>query len=178
MRPGNGWRWRRRAGARTIDEPDPSALAHKAFQARLAAASKSDDVKEVLSAIERFFPQAAGDKDAGRVDLGRWEQAYANDPAGAYRSVPAHLRKALDRRLWADALQRLLEKEAAEDPRSATALSQRAESELPERPKLATDLLDRGLAAAQQEPGLAPAGRGQVDQPGLPGEAPQPPSGD
>ena len=104
-----------------------------------------------LVAVERFFPQAAGDRDAGRVDLGRWEQAYASDPG---RRLPQrcrpHLRKTLDRRLWADALQRLLEKEAAEDPRSATHSAQRAESELPERPKLATELLDRGLAAAQQ----------------------------
>ena len=49
--------------------------------------------------------------------------------------------------------EQLLEKQAAEDPRSATALSLRAESELPERPKLATDLLERGLAATQQDLG-------------------------
>ena len=151
--PGEWLRLAEEGRRKHVEEPYPSALAHKAFHARLTAASKTDDVKEVLSAIERFFPQASADKDAGRVPLGRWEQAYATDPADTYRSVPAHLRKALDRRLWADALQQLLEKQAAEDPRSATALSQRAESELPERPKLATDLLERGLAAAQQNLG-------------------------
>ena len=174
--PGEWLRLAEEGRRKHVDEPYPSASAHKAFQARLNAASKSDDVKEVLSAIERFFPQASATRTRAESTSGRREQAYATDPAGTYRSVPAHLRKALDRRLWADALQRLLEKQAAEDPRSATALSQRAEAELPERPKLATDLLERGLAAAQQRPGLAPAGRGQVDQPGLPWKAPQPPS--
>jgi len=151
--PGEWLRLAEEGRRKNIDEPYPSSLAHKAFRARLSAASKSEEVKGVLSAIERFFPQAAGDKDAARTDLGRWEQGYAADPAGTYRSVPPHLRKVLDRRLWADALQSLLEKEAAEDPRSAASLSQRAEAALPERPNLATDLLDRGLTAAQQNLG-------------------------
>jgi tetratricopeptide (TPR) repeat protein len=136
-----------------VDEPSPSALAHKAFQAKLAAAGRSDDLKSLLSAVERFFPQAAGDKDAGQVPLGRWGEAYANDPAGAYRSAPANLRKPLDRRLWADVLQRLLQQQAAEDPRSATSLATRSEAELPERPRLATELLELGLQAAQRDVG-------------------------
>ena len=87
--PGEWLRLAEEGRRKHVEEPYPSALAHKAFHARLNAASKTDDVKEVLSAVERFFPQASADKDAGRVDLGRWEQAYATDPAGTYRSVPA-----------------------------------------------------------------------------------------
>lgn len=151
--PGEWLRLAEDARRKRIEEPYPSALAHRAFQARLAAAATSDDLKAILSAIERFFPKAAGDKAAGRIDLGRWEQGYANDPAGTYRAVPADLRKALDRRLWAGALQQRLEKQAAEDPLSAATLSQRAEADLPERPALATDLLEKGLSAAQRDLG-------------------------
>jgi tetratricopeptide (TPR) repeat protein len=138
---------------RNIPEPDPSALAHKAFQAKLAATSKSDAIASLISAIEKFFPQASKDRASGSVELGRWQQAYTNDPAGAYRGTTANLRLALDRRLWADAVQRSLEMQAAEDPARALALSQRAEEELPERPQLATDLLNRGLEVARQNLG-------------------------
>jgi tetratricopeptide (TPR) repeat protein len=136
-----------------VEEPSPSALAHKALRAKLSAATRVEEIKSVLSAIERFFPQASSDKDAGQVPLGRWEQAYANDPAGTYRSVPANLRKPLDRRLWADALERLVRQQAAEAPQSAVALARRAEAELPERSELSSTLLDQGLSAAQRNLG-------------------------
>jgi hypothetical protein len=138
---------------KNIPEPDPSALAHKAFQARLAAMDKSEALKEVISAIERFFPEAAKDQESGKIPLGQWERAYADDPATTYRTVPANLRKALNRRLWADAIQRLLETQASEEPAMAAGLAQRAESELPERPRLASALLTQGLAASQRNVG-------------------------
>jgi hypothetical protein len=136
-----------------VEEPSPSALAHKALRAKLAAATKADDFRSVLSAVERLFPRASSDRDTGQVPLGRWEQAYANDPAGTYRSVPANLRKPLDRRLWADALEGLLRQQAEADPQSAVSLAQRAEAELPERPALASGLLEQGLSAAQRDLG-------------------------
>jgi hypothetical protein len=140
------------ARRRHIAEPEPSALAHKALQARLAGASKSDALKEIIPAIERFFPEAARDQASGR-NLGRWNQAYSNDPGAAYRAAPADLRKALDRRLWADAVAKLLEAQAALDPHSAIELASRAESELPDRPQLATKLLNTGLDQARQNLG-------------------------
>jgi len=141
------------ARRRNIAEPEPSALVHKALQAKLAAASKSDSVKEVIPLIERFFPEAARDRASGQIDLGRWNEAYANDPGAAYRAAPADVRKALNRRLWADAVAKLLEVQAALDPRSAIELASRAETELPDRPQLATKLLNTGLDQARQNLG-------------------------
>jgi len=141
------------ARRRNIAEPEPSALVHKALEAKLAAASKSDSVKEVIPLIERFFPEAARDRASGQIDLGRWNEAYANDPGAAYRAAPADVRKALNRRLWADAVAKLLEVQAALDPRSAIELASRAETELPDRPQLATKLLNTGLDQARQNLG-------------------------
>ncbi len=142
------------ARRRKLPEPVPSVLAHKAFRARLAAARTSEAVKEVVAAIERFFPQAAKDQDAGRIILGRWDQAYAHDGADAAPAPPADIRRALDRRLWADAVQQLLETQAAEDPHMAIRLVPRAEAELPERPELAKRLLIKSLEEAQQNLGM------------------------
>ncbi|HMF38737.1 MAG TPA: hypothetical protein VKF17_19015, partial [Isosphaeraceae bacterium] len=140
---------------RHIAEPEPSALAHEALWARLAAASKSDALKEIISSIERFFPEAAKDQASGRIDLGRRSQAYSNDPGAVYRdrATPADVRKPLNRRLWADAVAKLLEVQAALDPRSAIELASRAETELPDRPQLATKLLNTGLDQARQNLG-------------------------
>jgi len=141
------------ARRRNIAEPEPSALAHKALQAMLAAASKSDSLKAIIPLIERFFPEAAKDQTSGQIGLGRWNQAYTNDPGAAYRAAPADVRKALNRRLWADAVAKLLEVQAALDPRSAIELASRAETELPDRPQLATKLLNTGLDQARQNLG-------------------------
>ena len=141
------------ARRRKIAEPEPSALAHKALQAMLAAASKSGSVKQIVALIERFFPEAAKDRASCQIDLGRWNEAYANDPRAAYRAAPADVRKALNRRLWADAVAKLLEVQAALDPRSAIELASMAETELPDRPQLATKLLNTGLDQARQNLG-------------------------
>ena len=119
----------------------------------LAAASKSDSLKEIIPLIERSFPDAAKDQTSGQIDLGRWNQAYTNDPGAAYRAAPADIRKALNRRLWAVAVAKLLEAQAALDPRSAIELASRAETELPDRPQLATKLLNTGLDQARQNLG-------------------------
>jgi tetratricopeptide (TPR) repeat protein len=136
---------------RKIPEPAPSALAHKAFRARLARIQSIPEANELVAAIERFFPESANDFDAGRMTLGRWEQAYSEDPATAYQTCPAALRKALDRRLWADATKLLLERQAAEDPPSSVQLADRAASLLPERPEFSRDLLNAGLELAASD---------------------------
>jgi tetratricopeptide (TPR) repeat protein len=143
------------ARKREVPEPEPSALAHRALRAKLAGATSSREVKGVLGAIERFFPRAASDQRSGTVRLDRWQKAYAGEPASTYRDrvLPADVRKAFDRQLWADAAQKLLESQAAEDPHAALALAARAESELPERPELATRLLSAGLEAARKNLG-------------------------
>jgi hypothetical protein len=138
---------------RGVPEPEPSALAHKAFRSRLASTGELSGLKELVAAIERFFPGAAGDKDAARTNLAKWNQPYANDPEGAYRGASGDERKALDRRLWVDAREKLMRAEVASDPATASKLAAQAETELPERPALAAELMVRGLSMARQDLG-------------------------
>jgi tetratricopeptide (TPR) repeat protein len=139
-----------------ISEPEPSALAHRALRAKLAAASRTGELKTVLASIEKFFPQASNDQASGRVRLERWQKAYETNPAATYRDrqLPGDVRKAFDRQLWADADQKLMEAQAAEDPRAAISLAKRSEAELPERPELAGRFLAMGLESARQNLGV------------------------
>ncbi|MFO0893040.1 MAG: hypothetical protein U0790_28375 [Isosphaeraceae bacterium] len=136
------------ARRRKLAEPEPSALAHRALRARFAGTTTVQGAKDLLSTIERFFPEAARVADAARAEEERWRQSYEADPAGAYRQAPPAARKALDRRLWSDARQKQIELEAADDPQAAITLAPRAEAELPDRPEFAAGLLKRGLDLA------------------------------
>jgi hypothetical protein len=141
------------ARRRKIPEPEPSALAHRALRARLASTAASQGARDLIATIERFFPEASRDQAAGRFNLSRWAEPYTSEPSAAYRAAPAEARKALDRKLWADARQKQFELEAAEDPQAAITLAPRAESELPERPEFAGELLNRGLDEATRNLG-------------------------
>ena len=143
------------ARRRQIPEPEPSALAHRALRAKLAGASDLATAKALVPAIESFFPDAATDRESTRDNLASWQAAYANDPAGAYRAAPLRTRKALDRRLWADAIERVFENESAHDLPSAITESERAETLLPEKPGLAAKLIDKAARLARQDLGNA-----------------------
>ena len=116
------------ARRRQVPEPEPSALGHRALKAKLAAATDAADLTAVIEEIKAFFPNAAADQASGRINLARWEGPYGDDPAGTYRTAPPPVRKALDRRLWADATARLLELQAAQDLPSALAAAEQAAS--------------------------------------------------
>ncbi|APW60764.1 hypothetical protein [Paludisphaera borealis] len=137
------------ARRRKVPEPDPSALAHRAYRAKLANATSVDDLKAVQAGVERFFPDAAKDQASGAVPLGRWAEDYNNDPA-AYRSAPVAMRKPLDRRLWADVVGRLLETQAAHDVQATLEIIGRAEALIPERPELIAKLVDHAQTQARQ----------------------------
>ena len=137
------------ARARKIPEPAPSALAHKAFRAKLDDATTADELKAVQAGVERFFPEAAQDQASGRAPLGRWAEEYANDPA-VYRTVPAEFRKPLDRRLWADVTGRMLKRQAAHDVQASLDIIARAEALIPERPELIAELADQAETQARQ----------------------------
>lgn len=145
----------RDARRRKVPEPEPSALAHRAMRARLASAEGLAALKSVVADIESFFPEAPKDRDAARTPLGRWEARYADDPAAAYRdpSAPAAVRKAMDRRLWSDARQRVIEGEPIADLASAMARADQAAEQLPERPDLPARLAEKAAAAARRELG-------------------------
>jgi tetratricopeptide (TPR) repeat protein len=133
------------ARQRKVAEPEPSALAHRALRAKLAAAKDIEEIKAVIAGIEAFFPAAAKDQGSARVNLSRWEEPYAKDPAEAYRDpgASAAVRGALDRRLWADAEAQLLDVELIPDLPSGITLSERAASLLPEKPDLPARLLEK-----------------------------------
>ena len=162
------------ARRRNVPEPEPSAMAHRALRARLAAARDAAGLSAVVREIESFFPAAATDRVSAGANLAPWLTPYANDPAEAYRTAPPATRKALDRRLWADARERLLELEASQDLTSAVDRSERAAAELPEKPELPGRLLDQALARSRQSLGglrlaevkqLAAVYRDKVHQP-------------
>ncbi|MGP0070232.1 MAG: hypothetical protein ACLQGP_42360 [Isosphaeraceae bacterium] len=141
------------ARRRKVAEPEPSALAHRALRAQVASARSADEVKAVIREIEAFFPAAAKDRASAQMNLARWEAPYADDPADAYRNptATAAVRGALDRRLWADAEERLLELEPIPDLPTGIALSERAASLLPEKPDLAGRLLDQTFGKFRKE---------------------------
>jgi tetratricopeptide (TPR) repeat protein len=143
------------ARRRQVPEPGPSALAHRALRAKLAAASDIAALKATMQAIESFFPNVATDRQSAVANLASWEAAYANNPEAAYLSAPQHTRTALDRRLWADATERLLEMQSTGDLQSAIELSERAETLLPEKPKLAAQLIEKAAGLARQNLGKA-----------------------
>jgi tetratricopeptide (TPR) repeat protein len=141
------------ARRRQIPEPEPSALAHRAFHSRLGAATVAAELKELIAEIERFFPAAAADRNAGQANLARVESPYAADPAGSYRSASPEIRKALDRRLWATATERLLTLDAATDLPTAMAVAERAATTLPEKPGLPAQLIASATRKTRQNLG-------------------------
>jgi hypothetical protein len=138
------------ARARQIPEPGPSALAHRAFRPRLAAAKSTANLKSLIQEIEGFFPGVEADRASGVANLARWEKPYGDDPAAAYRLATPDVRKAFDRRLWADATARLLELQAGQNVQSALGASDQAAVLLPERPELAARLTRSGLEQARK----------------------------
>jgi tetratricopeptide (TPR) repeat protein len=139
------------ARRRNVPEPEPSAQAHRALRARLSAVTNADDVKAAIQEIEAFFPEAAADKESARVDLTRWEGRYSENPAAVYREAPANLRRAFDRRLWADATARRLELEASSDLQAAITLSEQAASIVPEKSALPARLVEQATRLVRQD---------------------------
>jgi hypothetical protein len=141
------------ARRREVPEPEPSALAHRAFHSKLAAANGAGELKALIGEITSFFPGTESDRESGRINLSRWEPSYATDPSGTYRSATPQVRKALNRRLWAAATERLLVLQAAQDLPSALAVVERITTELPERPDLPAQLLANAVQRARQDLG-------------------------
>lgn len=149
--PGRTWlALAQRARERKIGGGEPEALAHRAFRTLLQDAKTTDAVAAVLKQIESFFPTAVGQRgDEGMA--AKWHALYLRDPASAYRSAPATGRAAFDHNLWADAAQKLLELQIADDPSNALALSDKAQTQLPDRPELAARFLKFGVEHATRD---------------------------
>ena len=141
-----------RAKARGFAEPGPSSLAHGALAAASKGAASAGDWKAIADKAGALLPDAKT-PGAARVDLGPWDARYAKAPMEAYRDATADVRKALDRRLWADAVEAWLNRRAADDPKSVLGLADEAAALLPDRPALAGRFLEKGLATASGDVG-------------------------
>ncbi|MDG3002935.1 hypothetical protein [Paludisphaera mucosa] len=136
---------------RGVAEADTSALAHRAFRTLLASAATPTALEGLKSEIEAYFPAAAADSAAAEADLGSWAEKYDQDPAAAYRTAPAEVRKPLDRRLWADVVQRLLELQVSQDVQSSLKVVDEAARLVPDRPQLAVKLIDQAQSQARKD---------------------------
>jgi hypothetical protein len=163
------------ARRRQVAEPEPSALGHRAFRAKLARAQSAAELQALIAEIEAFFRSASTDRESGQVNLARWLALYEDDPAATYRKAPPEVRKGLNRRLWAEATERLLDLQTKGDIQATLDLAERARSMLPEKPELPARLVDKAVIAARRNLGalrlaevktLAAVLRDRLKQPG------------
>jgi tetratricopeptide (TPR) repeat protein len=103
--PSVTWGIAKRGRARGVESPEPEALAHRALRQMLQGAKSEREVVAILSDARVFFPMAGATKAEG---IERWQAAYQQSPADAYRSAPAAARAALDYMLIGDIQERLL----------------------------------------------------------------------
>ena len=151
----------RRARSREIPEPEPSALAHRAFRRRLRDAKSVDDLRSLRTDVEEMLPKASLPNSGHNVDVSRWEATYGTNPAEGYRTAPSAARGVFDHRLWADTMQELLVRQAAADPKEAITLAEEAANQLPDRPAIAEQLLEVGIKEAST--GLGTLRLGEVE---------------
>ena len=160
-----------------VAEPAPSALAHRALRALLATAATPSDLDALRAQVEEFFPSAAVVPNPKVEVMGRIAEDYAQDPAAAYRAATEGDRKALDRRLWGDVVQKSLELRAAADLQASLQVVDDATRLLPDRPDLASTLIARARDQASRDlgsvrlPELKVVGELLRDREKKPGEA-------
>ncbi len=139
----------RRGRKQGVAEPAPSALAHRALRAMLAATETPAELDALRADVEEFFPKAATATGAGRAVPEALAEQYDADPATAYRTARPEDREALDRRLWADVVEKRLRAQTAGDVKSALAAVDEAIRLLPDRPAAAAKLVERAHAQAR-----------------------------
>jgi len=135
------------ARKRGVPEPEPSAQAHRAFRAMLAAADSPADLDRLRRDVERFFPESARPPAASGPAADS-----SGDSAEAYRTAEPEARKLMDRNLWADVVQKGLEREIAQDVPSAMKIVDRAAQLVPDRPRLVSQLVGQVLTQARADP--------------------------
>jgi hypothetical protein len=166
----------RHARAEQIPEPAPSALAHRAFHARFAAARSVEQLDALATQIEELLPASKNPQVASPPNLAAVLGRYDDDPESTYLQSSPEIRAALDRRLLADIIERRILLQAKTDPRAALDLVNQARARLPDRPELAQKLRQDGLKArADDVTALRRAElldlAAQLEQDGLPEQA-------
>jgi hypothetical protein len=141
----------RRGREAKLNEPVPSALAHRAFLALRRDAKSPDDLARLAERVAEFFPDAKTPVPKSPPSLEEWTARYREAGDDAYRQAPPEVRAALDRLLYGDLVQSELEARLAADPAAGLDLANRARATLPERPALADTLRSRGLEASASD---------------------------
>ncbi|AMV39506.1 hypothetical protein [Planctomyces sp. SH-PL62] len=132
-----------------VAEPDPSALAHRAFRSMLGSAKSPAELEKLKGEVEGFFPDAARPVSGPVGAVAALRARYDQDPAATYRAAPAELRKPLDRELWSDVVEKWLSVQVAQDVPSALRVVDQAAALVPDRPELAARLIDQVRTRAQ-----------------------------
>jgi tetratricopeptide (TPR) repeat protein len=97
------------------------------------------DLDRLAKETESLLP-ASGAPAAIPAELSDWLGPYEKEPDGAYRRAPEAVRKALDRRLYLDIVQKRFERQVVEHPDQALTLADRAREQLPDRLSVASAL--------------------------------------
>ena len=157
------------ARQRQVPEPEPSALGHRALQAKLAAATTDADVTAVIKEINEFFPERR--QAIARRAGSTWRVGTARTPTIPPAPIATHrppVRKALDRRH--------LGRRHRATPRSASfgqicnrpsPRRNRPRRPFPEKPTLPAAVDRQGGGDRPPRPGQPAAQRGQGTGRGL-----------
>ncbi len=143
-RPAKALALAKRGRSENAAEPTPSALAHRAFRARLSSAESVADLDALAREVEAFFTEAKEPRSGGAERMAE----KGRDMALFYRDASPEVRRDLDRGLLGDILQAAIERQFADSPAKGLELADRARLSLPDRPGLAEKLKKNGLAAA------------------------------
>jgi hypothetical protein len=140
----------RRVRERGLPEAMSSALAHRAYVAKAKEAATPEVLDRLAAEVLAALPESGTPHAA---DLANWQAAYEEDPYAAYRQAPEAVRRAFDRRLLADILERSIRLKAEADPKSGLKLAQEAAQKLPDRLAVAQELQKKGLADSVKDVG-------------------------
>ncbi len=153
------------------------ACASRPSAPQLAAATDRGRLRSRHPRNRGFLPEGRDRSATRRAPTSRgWEELLREGPGGGLpRSARKRCGKAFDRRLWADANERLIEAQKPGDLQAALSLAERAATLLPEKKELSARLIEKAVGQARENLGsLQPvraerAGRRAAEQAEPPG---------
>ena len=129
----------KKARAKQVAEPEPSAIAHMAYRLQLASIKTRVEFETLAAELRAFLPDSAIPQKAG---LKLPTDAYDKDPYSTYRHAAREVRVAFDRRLWTDVVTQIYRLRAV-DPKEWKRLGEEAKVQLPDRPEVGSELVSR-----------------------------------
>jgi hypothetical protein len=120
-------------------EPESSAFIHRAFRQRLSGSLAPTELEALTKEVESLLPLSRAPAPMPS-DVAAWDGRYDKNPVDVYRTAPDPVRRALDRRLLLDVLQKRFERQIGEHPEEAIAIGSRIREQMPDRPAFATSI--------------------------------------